>query len=232
MTKKTILHPQEIETFYIIPALRKQLALQLKSNGLKQKDIAELLGINSATISQYHSQKRGSQIKFPLCIIKEIKLSAKKIKSISKSKKEPAWMLEKRLQAFQLFQQTPLSNWGPDLKKLNFDKLIYFIDPKTKETNQWDKVPKDIKRTFDKLGIPEAEKNVLSGVGAQFDSNMVYHNLQKSLQEKGVIFENMDIALKKYPELVKKYFMTSCIPINDHKFIMLHAAVWSGGTFI
>ncbi|MBI2662583.1 Fe-S cluster assembly protein SufB [Candidatus Woesearchaeota archaeon] len=159
-------------------------------------------------------------------------LTEKVIHSISKSKKEPSWILEKRLQAFKLFQQTPLPNWGPDLKKLNFEKLVYFIDPKTKETNQWDKVPKDIKRTFDKLGIPEAEKNVLSGVGAQFDSNVVYHNLQKSLQEKGVIFENMDIAVKKYPDLVKKYFMTSCIPINDHKFIMLHAAVWSGGTFI
>lgn len=93
-------------------------------------------------------------------------------------------------------------------------------------------MPAEIKNTFDRLGIPEAEKTVLGGSGAQYDSSIVYHNLQKSLQDKGVIFENMDVAIHKYPELVQKYFMTKCIPINDHKFIMLHAAVWSGGTFI
>src|SRR3989344_3655757 len=90
----------------------------------------------------------------------------------------------------------------------------------------------NIKKTFERIGIPEAERRVLAGAGAQYDSDMIYHNLKKEWEDKGVIFENMDVAVQKYPELVKKYFMTQCIPINDHKFIMLHAAVWSGGTFI
>jgi len=176
--------------------------------------------------------KKNNTKKIPLSTSLPLGINEKIVRLISKTKQEPQWMLDKRLQALKLFQDTNLPKWGPNLNKLDFNKLVYFVDPNVKETNQWDKVPKDIKRTFDKLGIPEAEKNVLAGVGAQFDSNVVYHNLQKSLQDQGVIFENMDVAVQKYPELVKKYFMTSCIPINDHKFIMLHAAVWSGGTFI
>src|SRR3989344_5971734 len=154
------------------------------------------------------------------------------VELISKSKNEPQWMLDKRLKGLELFQKTPLPTWGPDLSQLNFDQIVFYVDPNTKETNNWDEVPEEIKKTFDRLGIPEAEKNALAGVGAQYDSSVVYHNIQKILTDKGVIFENMDVAVQKYPELVKKHFMTSCIPINDHKFIMLHAAVWSGGTFI
>lgn len=154
------------------------------------------------------------------------------IRFISKTKQEPEWMLELRLKAFKLFQKTPIPTWGPDLSKLDLNKIIYFIDPNTKETNSWEEVPEEIKQTFEKLGIPEAERKALAGAGAQYDSSSVYHNLQKKLKDQGVIFENMDIAIQKYPELVKKHFMTSCIPITDHKFIMLHAAVWSGGTFI
>ena len=154
------------------------------------------------------------------------------VELISKSKNEPQWMLDKRLKGLELFQKTPLPTWGPDLSQLHFDQIVFYVDPNTKETNNWDEVPEEIKKTFDRLGIPEAEKNALSGVGAQYDSSVVYHNIQKILTDKGVIFENMDVAVQKYPELVKKHFMTSCIPINDHKFIMLHAAVWSGGTFI
>ena len=154
------------------------------------------------------------------------------VKLISQTKDEPEWMFKKRLQALKYFQDTPLPTWGPDLKKLDLNKIVYFIDPNAKETTNWEEVPQEIKETFDRLGIPKAEKEALSGAGAQYDSGMVYHNIKKSLQEKGVIFENMDVALKKYPDLIKKHFMTSCIPINDHKFIMLHAAVWSGGTFI
>ena len=159
-------------------------------------------------------------------------LTKEVVELISKTKNEPQWMLEKRLQALKLFQETPMPNWGPNLSDLNFDEIIYFIDPNTTESTKWEDVPDEIKRTFDRLGIPEAEKKALAGVGAQFDSSMVYHNIQDELKKKGVIFENMDVALQKYPELVKEYFMTSCIPINDHKLIMLHAAVWSGGTFI
>lgn len=154
------------------------------------------------------------------------------VRLISKTKNEPPWMLEKRLKGLQLFQQTPLPTWGPNLSALDFDQITFFVDPNAKESTTWDEVPAEIKKTFDRLGIPEAEKKALAGVGAQYDSSVVYHNLLKPLQDQGVIFENMDVAVQKYPELVKKYFMTSCIPPNDHKFIMLHAAVWSGGTFI
>tara|TARA_Y100000310_G_scaffold339045_1_gene430505 strand:+ start:5153 stop:6544 length:1392 start_codon:yes stop_codon:yes gene_type:complete len=154
------------------------------------------------------------------------------VRMISKTKNEPAWMLEKRLKGLDLFKKTKLPSWGPDLSDLNFDEIVYYIDPDAKESTSWEDVPEEIKKTFDRLGIPEAEKKALAGVGAQYDSNIVYHNIQDDLKKKGVIFENMDVAVHKYPELVKKYFMTSCIPVHDHKFVMLHAAVWSGGTFI
>lgn len=154
------------------------------------------------------------------------------VREISRQKNEPEWMLEKRLKALELFLQTPIPAWGPDLSKLDLDSITYFVRPGTEEKTNWNDVPPDIKKTFDRLGIPEAEKNSLAGVGAQYDSDVVYHNLKKEWEEKGVIFENMDVAVHKYPELAQKYFMTQCVPINDHKFVMLHAAVWSGGTFI
>lgn len=154
------------------------------------------------------------------------------VREISRQKDEPEWMLEKRLQAFSLYKKTHVPTWGPDLSALNLDEIIYFVRPDTQENTTWEEVPDEIKKTFDRLGIPEAEKKYLAGVGAQYDSNVVYHNIQENLKAQGVIFENMDVAVKKYPELVKKYFMTQCVPINDHKFVMLHAAVWSGGTFI
>ncbi len=159
-------------------------------------------------------------------------INEKLVREISKQKNEPEWMLKKRLQGFELFKTTSLPSWGPDLTKLDLDKITYFVRPDTEESQTWEEVPAEIKKTFDKLGIPEAEKKALAGVGAQYDSDVVYHNLKKKWDERGVIFENMDVAVQKYPELVKKYFMTQCIPVNDHKFIMLHAAVWSGGTFI
>lgn len=159
-------------------------------------------------------------------------LSVGVIREISKQKKEPKWMLEKRLKAYKLFLKKPLPVWGPNLSRLNLDEIIYFVRPGTEEKNSWEDVPPEIKRTFDRLGIPEAEKKILAGVGAQYDSNVIYHNLQKSLKEQGVIFANMDTAAREYPDLVKKHFMTNCVPISDHKFAMLHAAVWSGGTFI
>jgi Fe-S cluster assembly protein SufB len=159
-------------------------------------------------------------------------LSEDLIREISKQKKEPKWMLEKRLEAFDFFCKTELPKWGPDLSDLNLDEIIYYVRPGTEEKTKWEDVPDDIKNTFDKLGIPEAEKKSLAGVGAQYDSDVIYHNLQEELKKQGVIFENMDIAVQKYPDLVQKYFMTSCVPAKDHKFTMLHGAVWSGGTFI
>ncbi len=159
-------------------------------------------------------------------------LSRDVVLEISKQKNEPDWLLKKRLTALELFEKTPLPTWGPDLSKLKLDEIIYFVRPDTDEATNWDKVPDDIKKTFDRLGIPEAEKTALAGVGAQYDSDVIYHNIQKQLKNQGVVFENMDTAVHEYPELVQKYFMTQCVPINDHKFVMLHAAVWSGGTFI
>jgi len=154
------------------------------------------------------------------------------VKEISRQKNEPGWMLQKRLEGYRNFIQTPMPTWGPDLSALDLDKIRYFVRPDTKESTSWEEVPEDIRKTFERIGIPEAERRSLSGAGAQYDSDVVYHNLQKIWEEKGVIFENMDVAVQKYPELVKKFFMTSCVPVNDHKFVMLHAAVWSGGTFI
>ena len=154
------------------------------------------------------------------------------IRKISQDKNEPEWMLAKRLKALKLCLDTPMPKWGPSLEKLNLDELTYYVDPDTQIANTWDDVPQDIKDTFEKLGIPQAEREALAGVGGQYDSAGVYHNLKEELKEQGVIFEDMDVALKKYPDMVKKYFMTSCVPITDHKFASLHAAVWSGGSFI
>ncbi|MBI4016081.1 MAG: Fe-S cluster assembly protein SufB [Candidatus Aenigmarchaeota archaeon] len=172
------------------------------------------------------SNEDTSAYKAPPGITKEIVLQ------ISKQKNEPEWMLQKRLAALELFAKTPLPKWGPNLDKLDLNKITFFVRPGAKEAKTWDEVPEAIRKTAERIGIPEAERLHLSGAGYQYDSDVVYHNLKKEWDEKGVIFENMDIAVKKYPELVKKYFMTSCVPINDHKFVMLHAAVWSGGTFI
>ncbi len=159
-------------------------------------------------------------------------LSEELVREISRVKNEPEWMLEKRLKGLELWNQTPLPNWGPSLEKLDLDAIQYFIRPGLEETSSWDELPEDIKATYDKIGIPEAEQKALSGVGAQYDSEVVYHKLKEEWEKQGVVFENMDVAVQKYPDLVKKYFMSTCVPISDHKFVMLHAAVWSGGTFI
>ena len=159
-------------------------------------------------------------------------LSEDVIRAISKDKNEPEWMLKKRLQAYEWFKKTPVPNWGLDLSGINFDDLVYYARPDAAQSKNWEEVPEEIRKTFDLLGIPETERKALAGAGAQYDSSVVYHNLKKEWEGKGVIFEDMDVAVQKYPELVKEYFMTKCIPISDHKLIMLHAAVWSGGTFI
>jgi Fe-S cluster assembly protein SufB len=154
------------------------------------------------------------------------------VRLISAEKGEPDWMLAKRLKSLEWYFNKSLPSWGPSLANLDLEKIIYYIRPDARESLTWEEVPEDIRNTFEKLGIPEAEREYLGGVGAQYDSDVVYHNIREDLKKKGVIFENMDTAVREYPELVKKYFMTQCIPINDHKFISLHGAVWSGGTFI
>lgn len=178
--------------------------------------------------SVYDKSNKNSKSKY----IAKPGITEELIRKISLDKDEPEWMLKKRLKALELFQKTKTPNWGPDLSKLNLDEIIYYVDPDAKQARKWEDVPDDIKETFDKLGIPEAEKEALAGVGGQYDSKNVYHNLKEEWSKKGVIFEDMDTAIKKYPDMIKKHFMTRCVSIFDHKFAMLHAAVWSGGTFI
>ncbi len=153
------------------------------------------------------------------------------IKEISSYKNEPEWMLEYRLKAYNAFKAMPLPNFGPDLKDINFDSFTYFIRPSNKEESNWDDVPETIKNTFEKLGIPEAEQKYLAGVSTQYESEVVYHNMLKEVQDKGVIFLSTDMALKLYPDLFKKYFGT-VVPFADNKFSALNGAVWSGGSFI
>ncbi|MEM4397165.1 MAG: Fe-S cluster assembly protein SufB [Candidatus Woesearchaeota archaeon] len=158
-------------------------------------------------------------------------LNEKIIKTISKIKKEPNWMLEIRLKAYQHFKERAMPKWGQDLSKINFDDIYYYGKPEGTQSNKWEDVPDYIKNTFDKLGIPEAEKKFLAGVGAQYESEVVYHNLRKELKRKGVIFLDMDGGLKKHPDLVKKWF-GKVVPYSDNKFAALNTAVWSGGSFI
>ncbi|MBI2633224.1 MAG: Fe-S cluster assembly protein SufB [Parcubacteria group bacterium] len=173
--------------------------------GFKQKDIS------------FFSAQRG--------------LSARLVKEISSHKKEPQWMLEFRLRAYDVFKKKKMPSWGPDLRSIDFQKFTYYKDPSKNKYSSWEKVPKEIKYTFDRLGIPEAERNFFAGVGAQYDSEIVYHNLKDKWEKDGVIFCDTDTGLKKYPEFFKKYFGT-VIPPNDNKFAALNSCVWSGGSFI
>src|SRR3989344_5908068 len=160
-------------------------------------------------------------------------ISEELVKKISKDKNEPEWMLQKRLTGLRVFLEKPVPTWGPDLSDLDIDDIILYMKPNAKKNSKsWEDVPEDIRKTYEKLGIPQAEQRALGGVGAQYESEIVYHNLKRNLEEQGVVFLDMDQALIEYPELVKKYFMTTCIPINLHKYSALHTAVWSGGTFI
>lgn len=155
------------------------------------------------------------------------------VRQISRDKKEPGWMLEKRLDALKLFQKMEMPNFGPDLSDLDINEIHLFMKPEAKRNStSWEDVPEDIRQTYDRLGIPKAEREALAGVGAQYESEVVYHNLKKEWGDLGVVFLDCDEGLKKYPEFFKKYFMTTCIPSHLHKFTALHAAVWSGGTFI
>ena len=153
------------------------------------------------------------------------------VKEISKQKNEPEWMLEIRLKALEIYKKLQLPTWGPDLSELNMEEIATYVKPKSKLNSSWDEVPEDIKNTFDQLGIPEAEKKSLAGIGAQYDSEVVYHSIKEELIKQGVIYTDMETAVREYPEIVKEHFM-KCVPINDHKFVALHAAVWSGGSFV
>lgn len=159
-------------------------------------------------------------------------LSEQIVRQISEDKDEPEWMLKRRLAAFRHFEKRPMPEWGPDLSELDFDEITPYIVAEGDQTNEWDEVPDEIRDTFDRLGIPEAEREALSGVGAQYESQVVYQNMKEEWERKGVIFCDMDRAVEEHPELVKKYFMTRCVPPQDNKFSALHGAVWSGGSFV
>jgi Fe-S cluster assembly protein SufB len=158
-------------------------------------------------------------------------LNAEVVRQISAHKREPEWMLDFRLKALKHFVERPMPNWGADLDGLNLDEIYFYTKPAEAEGRSWDEVPDTIKETFDKLGIPEAEQKFLAGVGAQYESEMVYHSIQEHLKEQGVIFKSIENGLKDHPELFREYFGT-IVPIEDNKFAALNSAVWSGGSFV
>ncbi|MEJ2484988.1 MAG: Fe-S cluster assembly protein SufB [Anaerolineales bacterium] len=158
-------------------------------------------------------------------------LNEEVVRQISAQKQEPEWMLEFRLKALKHFEARPMPQWGADLSGLNLDEIYFYTKPAEAEGRSWDEVPETIKETFNKLGIPEAEQKFLAGVGAQYESEMVYHSIQEHLKEQGVIFKSIENGLRDHPELFREYFGT-IIPIEDNKFAALNSAVWSGGSFV
>lgn len=153
------------------------------------------------------------------------------VRKLSEMKGEPEWMLEFRLKALRHFEQRPIPTWGPDLMGLDLNDIYYYVRPTEKQEKDWNDVPDDIKNTFNKLGIPEAEQKFLSGVGAQYESEMVYHSILENLEEQGVLFLSIEDGLRKHPDIFREYFGT-VIPIEDNKFAALNGAVWSGGSFV
>ena len=154
------------------------------------------------------------------------------VRKISEKKNEPQWMLEYRLKALEVFNSKPVPTWGPDLSDLDINDIVHYLEPDAKiMSDNWDDVPDYIKSTFDRLGIPEAERQSLAGVGAQYDSEVVYHSVHKELTEQGVIYTDIETAIREHEDLVKQYFM-KVITMHDHKFSALHGAVWSGGSFV
>ena len=159
-------------------------------------------------------------------------LSEEVVRNISALKNEPEWMLKTRLKGLRLFDKKPMPNWGSDLTGIDFDNIKYFVRSTEKQATTWDELPDDIKNTYDRLGIPEAEKQrLVSGVAAQYESEVVYHQIREDLEEQGVIFLDTDTGLREHPEIFEQYF-GSVIPVGDNKFASLNTAVWSGGSFV
>ena len=153
------------------------------------------------------------------------------VKQISKEKNDPEWMTEFRLKSLEIYNKLEVPEWGPDISGLNMNDIVTYVRPNTNMKAKWEDVPEDIKNTFDRLGIPDAEKNSLAGVGAQYDSELVYHNVKEEVLRQGVVYTDMESALRDYEELVRSHFM-KLVPPSDHKFAALHGAVWSGGSFV
>ena len=180
---------------------------------------------DTKTRNVYNEKTNSKALKKQYGLTKEI------ITEISHEKGEPDWALDIRLKALDTYFKLEDPNWGPDISYLNIDNIATYVKPVNGEVRSWDDVPEDIKNVFDKLGIPDAEKQALAGSGAQFDSEIVYHNLSSDLKEKGIIYTSFDEALREYPDLVHEYF-TKAVPIHDHKYIALHYALFSGGSFV
>ncbi|MCW2989363.1 MAG: FeS assembly protein SufB, partial [Solirubrobacterales bacterium] len=187
----------------------------------------ELAGINSDYAEKFgfHDSESGYAYKAPKGLSREI------VESISDYKNEPQWMRDFRLKALEHFYSRPTPKWGGDLDQIDWDDIHYFVRASEKNSRDWSEVPDDIKNTFDRLGIPEAERKFLSGVGAQYESEVVYHQVNEKLEAQGVIFTDMDTALREHEDLVREYWAT-IIPANDNKLAALNSAVWSGGSFV
>ncbi|MFM9045595.1 MAG: Fe-S cluster assembly protein SufB [Solirubrobacterales bacterium] len=173
----------------------------------------------------FHDPETGYAYKAPKGLTREI------VEQISEYKDEPEWMREFRLKSLDYFESRPTPQWGGDLDQINFDDIHYFVRASERAERDWDDVPEDIKTTFDRLGIPEAERKFLAGVGAQYESEVVYHQVNEQLEKQGVIFLDMDTALKEHEDIVREYWAT-VIPANDNKLAALNSAVWSGGSFV
>jgi Fe-S cluster assembly protein SufB len=187
----------------------------------------EVAGINADYKEKFgfHDPETGYAYKAPKGLSREV------VESISEYKDEPQWMREFRLKALEHFMSRPTPTWGGNLAQIDFDNIHYFVRASEKSSRSWDEVPDDIKRTFDRLGIPEAERKFLSGVGAQYESEVVYHQVREDLEKQGVIFLDMDSGLREHEDIVREHWAT-VIPPNDNKLAALNSAVWSGGSFV
>ncbi len=194
---------------------------------LSESDRIQLINNSYAEKYGFHDSEEGYTFKSRKGLSEEV------VAEISLMKGEPEWMTEYRLKALEIFRKKPMPTWGggSTLHEIDFDDIFYYMKASEGEVKSWDDVPEDVKRTFDRLGIPEAEQKFLAGVGAQYESEVVYHNIKKDLEDKGVIFLSTDHALQQYPDLFREYFGT-IIPASDNKFSALNSAVWSGGSFI
>src|SRR6188472_3661325 len=204
--------------------------------GIRQRHGTKAQTGDSMTLSQ-RQQVDNDRSKFDfkdeIVYLTETKrgLTRDTVEEISAIKDEPQWMLDYRLRAYDHFLKRPMPSWTEGLDKIDFDKIIYYRKPSDREEKSWDDVPDQIKNTFERLGIPEAERKFLAGVGAQYDSEVVYHSVREELSNIGVVFMGTDQALKEYPEIFRKYFGT-VVPPEDNKFAALNSAVWSGGSFV
>jgi Fe-S cluster assembly protein SufB len=187
----------------------------------------ELAGINADYKEKFgfHDSESGYAYKAPKGLTREV------VETISDFKEEPQWMRDFRLKSLEHFESRPTPQWGGDLDQIDFDDIHYFVRASEKNSRDWSEVPDDIKNTFDRLGIPEAERKFLAGVGAQYESEVVYHQVNEKLEAQGVIFTDMDTALREHEDLVREYWAT-VIPPNDNKLSALNSAVWSGGSFV